>query len=179
MEKQFKNGCPIISIIGQSGSGKTTLIEKLLPVIKSRGYKAGVIKHTHHQFEIDYPGKDTYRMYKAGAETVLIISKEKMAVIKNLSVEKSLKEVVNRFFLDADLVLVEGYKNQPGPKIAVTRSGMLPGVKTEGLAAVIVNGRQTLALKEDTSIPYFHMDEIEKVANWLEEIFCEKRLGKR
>jgi len=73
---------PVLSIVGKSDSGKTTLIEKLIPELKHRGYRVGTIKHDAHRFEMDHEGKDTYRHFHAGADTVLISSAEKMAMQK-------------------------------------------------------------------------------------------------
>jgi molybdopterin-guanine dinucleotide biosynthesis protein B len=115
-------GIPIISIVGRSNSGKTTLIEKIIPELKKRGYKVGTIKHDAHGFEIDYEGKDTYRHFKAGTDTVVIASSKKMALIKRLNHSLSLDELVERFFQDMDIVITEGYKTQDKPKIEVFRS---------------------------------------------------------
>jgi len=130
MNKKFNNEVPVILIIGKSGSGKTTFIEKLIPVLEKRGYRIGAIKHTHHQFEIDYPGKDSYRIAQAGAEVVVIASSEKIAVIKKLKEEKSLYEILNWLFSDVDLVLVEGYKNNVMPRIEITSGKILDVGKT-------------------------------------------------
>ncbi len=78
---------PIISIVGKKNSGKTTLIEKIIPELTKRGYKVGAIKHDVHEFEIDHEGKDTWRMTKAGADTVVIASDKKLAMIKMLGVD--------------------------------------------------------------------------------------------
>ena|SRR3990167_2281385 len=108
----------ILSIIGKSKSGKTTLIEKLIPELNSRGLRVGTVKHAHHGFEIDHPGKDSFRHREAGAEIVVLSSKDKIAMQRNIQEETSLNEIIQTYFPnDLDLVLVEGYKDEPGFKI--------------------------------------------------------------
>lgn len=113
---------PIISIVGKSNSGKTTLIQKLLPVFSIRKIKVGTIKHDAHTFEIDYPGKDTYKHFHSGANRVLIASKQKFALIQRLDAPITLREFTKRYFNDVDLVLTEGYKSEQMPKIEVFRA---------------------------------------------------------
>ena len=108
---------PVFSFIGSSGSGKTTFIEKLIPVLIKKGFKVGIIKHDAHKFEIDKPGKDSYRLKQAGAKTVALSSTEKTALIKsNDENEISVEEIIMRFFPDVDLIITEGYKKSSIPK---------------------------------------------------------------
>jgi|SRR3989338_412996 len=110
----------VLSIIGKSKSGKTTLIEKLIPELNSRGLRVGTVKHAHHGFEIDHSGKDSFRHREAGAEIVVLSSKDKIAIQKNIKEEMSLNEIVQTYFPDdLDLVLVEGYKSEMGLKIEI------------------------------------------------------------
>lgn len=121
----------IISIIGKSKSGKTTLIEKLIPELKSRGLRVGTVKHAHHGFEIDHPGKDSYRHREAGAEIVALSSKDKIAIQRIIQKETSLNEIIQSYFPDElDIVLVEGYKSEQGFKIEVN------GVKSKDVKEV-------------------------------------------
>lgn len=110
---------PILCIVGASGSGKTLLIEKLIPLLLDEGIKVGVIKHTHHNFEIDQEGKDTWRFTQAGAQKVIISSRNKVGYIATLSEEMSIEEIVNIFFADMDLIIAEGYKQSFYPKIYI------------------------------------------------------------
>lgn len=109
-------------IAGYSGSGKTTLLEKLIPQLTARGIKVSVIKHAHHGFDIDRPGKDSYRHREAGATEVLISCGERWALMHELRREKepSLAELLGRL-APCDLVLVEGFKTEPIPKLEVYR----------------------------------------------------------
>lgn len=110
----------ILSIIGKSKSGKTTLIEKLIPELNSRGLRVGTVKHAHHGFEIDHPGKDSFRHREAGAEIVVLYSKDKIAIQRNIQEEASLNEIVQTYFpADLDVVLVEGFKEEQGLKVEV------------------------------------------------------------
>ncbi len=112
----------LIPFVGSSGSGKTTLLEKIIPELKKRGYLLGVIKHDTHQFEIDHEGKDSYRLKKAGAHSVCISSSEKLGLVKNVDEDLSPDYIANDLFSNLDLVLTEGYKDFPVPKIEIFRS---------------------------------------------------------
>lgn len=115
---------PIVSIVGWTNSGKTTFITKLIPVLKSRGYRIATIKHNAHKFEIDKEGKDSWRHRQAGAETVILSSKEKIAFIKEIKGEVAVEELVSRYIdQEIDLVIVEGYKTGSVPKIEIFRPG--------------------------------------------------------
>ena len=113
---------PIVSIVGRSNSGKTTLIEKLIPELKRRGYRIGTIKHTHHAPDIDRPGKDTSRHSAAGADTVMLASSGRVAMIKQTDAEGI--DALAGYFNDVDLLMTEGYKREPKPKIEVVREAM-------------------------------------------------------
>ena len=108
-------GIPIISIVGKSNSGKTTLIEKIIPLLKDRGYRVGTIKHDVHGFEIDHEGKDTYRHFQAGTDTVLIASSKdkKLALIKKVNESLSLDELTETFFPDIDIIITENSFSEP------------------------------------------------------------------
>jgi molybdopterin-guanine dinucleotide biosynthesis protein B len=114
----------IFGIAGYSGSGKTTLIERVLPVLAGRGLRTSVIKHTHHNFEIDRTGKDSWRFREAGAGEVLLASDQRYAVLHENrgQTPPGLDALLSRF-ADCDLVLVEGYKREAIPKLEVHRAG--------------------------------------------------------
>jgi molybdopterin-guanine dinucleotide biosynthesis protein B len=165
---------PIVSIVGRTNSGKTTLIEKLIPELKKRGYKVGVIKHTKHQFEIDHPGKDTWRMTKAGADTVVIASDKKLAMIRitnNEPITTNLDELVEWLFPDVDIVITEGYKRENKPKIEVTRSGeLLCNTRYDNLLAVVFNPSRTTnyqTLISSLNVPCFSFDEISAIVDFI------------
>ena len=115
---------PIVCIVGKKKSGKTTFLEKLLPELRALGVRVGTVKHDAHSFEVDREGKDSWRHRQAGAETVVISSPERVAVIKRVERERSLSELAEEFFADRDLVVAEGYFRSDHPKIEVHRAGV-------------------------------------------------------
>jgi molybdopterin-guanine dinucleotide biosynthesis protein MobB len=122
-DNEFK--VPVLGFAAYSGTGKTTLLVKLLPLMKLQGLRVATIKQTHHDFEIDKPGKDSYELRKAGANQVLIASEKRLALVTEYEqpVESDLSELVNKLDLEnIDLVLVEGFKNKPFPKIELYRA---------------------------------------------------------
>jgi molybdopterin-guanine dinucleotide biosynthesis protein B len=155
---------PIISVVGKSKSGKTTLIEKLIPELKKRGYRIGTIKHTHHDFDMDKKGKDSWRHKAAGADTVIVASREKIVMIKD---ENSAGlELLGKYFDDVDLVITEGFKKENRPKIEIYRShkNNLP---------LCQNDKTVIALVTDTDIrvnvPVFGLEEIKSLADLIEK----------
>ena len=112
----------LIGFAGWSGAGKTTLIVKLIPELNRRGVRVSTIKHAHHNFDLDQPGKDSYRHRAAGAEEVLVASANRVALMRELrgAPEPSLAELL-RLLEPVDLVLIEGFKRDPYPKIEVFR----------------------------------------------------------
>ena len=102
---------PVVGFAARSGTGKTTLLSHLIPLLNERGFKVGLIKHSHHDFDIDQPGKDSYRLRKAGASPVVLVSSHRRAVITELSgTEPTLAEQLYCFSnTDIDLVIVEGF----------------------------------------------------------------------
>ena len=129
---------PVISFIARSGMGKTTYLEKLIAELKCRGYRVGVIKHDIHGFEIDSPGKDTWRHAQAGADVVCISSSKKFALIKKTPRDMPLEEIVSRID-DVDIILVEGYKNHSALRVEIFRqeAGREPLGRPDDLFAVI------------------------------------------
>ena len=156
----------IICIVGRSQSGKTTLIEKLIPILKGRGYKIGTIKHSHHIFDFDKTGKDSWRHKDAGAETVIIASPGKIAMIKND--DQGTLDGLQQFFNDLDLVITEGYKKENKPKIEVARAARHADVLLKAdrnLVAVVSD--MDLKLK----VPVFGLEDIDRLADFIEETY--------
>jgi len=112
----------VLSLVGWSGSGKTTLLTALLPLLAARGLRVSTIKHAHHGFDLDRPGKDSYRHRAAGAQEVMVASGRRWALLHELgdTPERPLTALLARM-APADLVLVEGYKLEPGAKLEVHR----------------------------------------------------------
>ncbi|MDY0190161.1 MAG: molybdopterin-guanine dinucleotide biosynthesis protein B [Desulfuromonas sp.] len=114
---------PVVSIVAKSGTGKTTLLEKLITELKQRGYRVGAVKHDAHNFNIDHEGKDSWRLSAAGADTMIITSPEKMAMVKRnpTKQEPELQDTLENYTADMDIVLTEGFKRNNMPKIEVHR----------------------------------------------------------
>jgi molybdopterin-guanine dinucleotide biosynthesis protein B len=113
---------PVVSVVGRSHVGKTTLLEKLIRELRRRGYRVATIKHDVHGFEIDRPGKDTWRHAQAGSDVVAIVGPERVAMIARTPGELGLDEVVSRLPVQVDIVLTEGFKRGDKPKIEVSRA---------------------------------------------------------
>jgi len=113
---------PTLSLVGFSNSGKTTLIEKLVAGLTAQGLHIGTIKHSHHQPEMDTPGKDSWRHKQAGAVTSLLVGPEKVLMVSDVRETLTPQQLTARLFRGDDLVLVEGYASMPGVKIEVVRS---------------------------------------------------------
>lgn len=115
---------PVLGFAAFSGTGKTTLLRQLLPMLRSAGLKVGMIKHAHHGFDTDIPGKDSYELRRAGATQMLVASRERWALVSENEddPEPSLAALLRRLDLDRlDLVLIEGYKAESFPKIELHR----------------------------------------------------------
>jgi molybdopterin-guanine dinucleotide biosynthesis protein B len=115
----------IIGLAGWSGAGKTTLIAKLIPGILARGLRVSTLKHAHHAFDIDRPGKDSYEHRMAGATEVLVASERRFALMHELrgEPEPRLPELLAKL-APVDLVIIEGYKREPHPKLEVFRQSV-------------------------------------------------------
>lgn len=152
----------VFGIAGYSGSGKTTLIEKLLPELIARGLRVSVIKHAHHDFDLDQPGKDSYRHRASGACEVMITGDRRWALLHELrdEAEPALAEALGRFS-PCDLVLIEGFKNEPLPKLEVHRAA-------NGKPLLYPGNPWILALASDdpvtAALPVFGLDDVKAMA---------------
>ena len=157
-----------IAFVAPSGTGKTTLIEKLIAALKRRGYRVGAIKHDAHRFEIDHPGKDSHRMTAAGADTTLIASPEKLALVRKHAAAPPVEEIVAAYFADVDIVLAEGFRRSALPRIEVHRKGRGAEPPRGGSVAdrllVAVASDEPL----DLDVPAFGLDDAEGLADFLE-----------
>jgi molybdopterin-guanine dinucleotide biosynthesis protein B len=118
---------PVLGFAAASGTGKTTLLIELIPILKQEGLRIGLIKHSHHDFEIDQPGKDSFRLRKAGASSVMLVSRYRRAIITEFVPEREprlddqLKQLDQS---ELDLVLVEGFRTEQFPKIELHRPSL-------------------------------------------------------
>ena len=152
----------VIGLVGWSGAGKTTLLTRLIPHFNAQGLRVSVIKHAHHQFEVDVPGKDSWRHREAGAAEVLVSSANRWALMHELrgAPEPRLPELLDKLS-SVDLVVVEGFKREPHRKIEVHRS-------TNGKPLLFPDDPGIVGIATDTSIgtrlPTVHLDDIEAAA---------------
>lgn len=158
---------PVISVVGKSGSGKTAFLEKLIAELKSRGVRIGTVKHNLRGFDIDRPGKDSWRHAQAGSSTVVLSSPRSLTVIKRLDEEMDLDGIVEAYLADVDLVLTEGYKSGSKKKIEVSRqeSGHDLVSAPEDLLAIVAD--QTF----HSPVPQFDLDDAPGVANLIAASF--------
>ncbi len=158
----------VVSIVGKSDSGKTTLIEKLIPALERKGVRVATIKHDAHRFDIDHPGKDTYRHFQAGARSVLIASPTKLALVKRLEAPMPLDDLLETYMSDADLILTEGYKSADKPKIEVFR-------RAAHVEPLCGPGDNRVAMVTDDEValdcPVFGLADVEGLADFLIERF--------
>lgn len=151
---------PILCFVGRSNSGKTTLIERLIPELVKAGYKVATIKHAGHGFDLDTEGKDSWRHKRAGASTVMVLSKGSLAMFADVNDDIKVSELRDRFLDQSiDLIIAEGWKSEGFPKIVVARDqlGEVP-VSHDGLLAVLSNK------KIDVKVPLIDPDDIPTLA---------------
>ncbi len=160
---------PIVSVVGKSGSGKTTLLEGLIRELKRRGYRVGTIKHDAHSFEIDRPGKDTWRHAQAGSDHVVISSPQRVASIRRIEQEPGLKELAAGM-TDVDIVLTEGYKRGHAPKIEVSRQARS--------STLICQPGELFALATDQSfdldVPQYDLNDVLGLADLIQARFLQE-----
>ncbi|POZ64076.1 molybdopterin-guanine dinucleotide biosynthesis protein B [Chromobacterium alticapitis] len=157
----------VLGICGYSGSGKTTLLEKVLPLLREAGLRVAVIKHSHHDVQLDSPGKDSFRHRQAGAVEVMIVSPHRVGVFAETERELTLDEQLARL-APCDLVLLEGQKTLPAPKLEVYRPSL-------GKPARYLEDENIIAVATDAAmeaeIPVLDLNDAEAVArfiaNWL------------
>ena len=155
----------VFGFAGYSGSGKTTLIEQLIPRFVARGLKVSLIKHAHHSFDIDQPGKDSYRHRAAGASEVLLTSVNRWVLMHELrdEPEPGLREQL-RLFSPCDLVLVEGYKSADIPKLEVHRP-------STGKPLLHLNDPNIVAVASDSpiesSLPVLDLNRLDDIAEFI------------
>ncbi len=155
----------IFGFAGFSGSGKTTLIEKLIPAFVARGLSVSLIKHAHHAFDVDQPGKDSYRHRQAGCGEVLVTSSCRWVLMHELrgAREPALEELLE-LLSPCDLVLVEGFKHDPIPKMEVHRAA------NASAGTLFPHDPHIVAIATDTRLatvlPRFGLDDIEAMADF-------------
>ena len=164
---------PLLGFAAFSGTGKTTLLKQLIPLLKSHGLRVGLIKHSHHDFEIDYPGKDSYELRRAGASPVMLSSSYRRAVITEqaTALEPSLDGELGFFDqTGVDLILVEGFKREAFPKIELYRSAVGKPLLFPGDASIIAVATDG-ELPVMPSIPLLNINDPEQIARFILDEF--------
>src|SRR5262244_2314934 len=157
----------VIGLAGWSGSGKTTLVTKVIPVLVKRGLKIATVKHAHHDFDTDQPGKDSWLHRRAGASEVAVVSSRRWAIMHELGdeAEPSLDQVLAKLS-PVDLVIVEGFKRHSHPKLEVYRAMIgKPLLHPDDDCIVAV---ATDAPLPDAQVPVLMLDNFEGIANVFE-----------
>lgn len=161
---------PYLMIAGYSDSGKTLVTRRLIALLTGKGYRVAAVKHAHEGYDVDTPGKDSWHFFHKGAREVVVAGPESYTIHRRTETEPDLDELLT-IIRDADIILVEGFKNHPGPKIQVFRQGYssdkLP-LTPEVIAAVAEP-------KTVEGVPCFGFDELEK----LTELIIEQLLKTR
>ncbi len=155
----------ILGIVGWSGSGKTTLLVALIPLLRASGLSVSTIKHAHHGFDMDQPGKDSHRHRLAGAHEVLVASSRRWAMLHEIDgLEPGLPELIARMD-EVDLVLVEGFKSHPYPKLEVYRPALgKPSLWDKEPEVVAVASDSTPDIGDRILLP---LHQPETIANWI------------
>ena len=164
----------VVGFAGYSGSGKTTLVEQLIPVLKMRGLRVSVVKHAHHSFDIDRPGKDTYRHREAGAFEVVVASSSRFALMREFEqpVGMSVHQMIAELYDGVDWVLVEGFKDSDLLKIEVWRApsatyaGKPPRYMDDDFVVAIATDAPA-QLPHATLRPVLDLNNAEAVADYL------------
>ncbi len=161
---------PVFSIVGsESGVGKTTVLCELIGELKKRGYKVATIKHHHRgDFEIDKPGKDTWKHAQAGADVVVISSEAKIAKIEKLEEECRLDDIV-KDIKNVDIIITEGYKDENKPKLEVIRKEISEKLysKDEELFCIVTD------FLLENKVPQFDFGEIKEIVDLIEKKFLK------
>lgn len=168
---------PIVSIVGKSDSGKTTLLEKIVRELTGRGYRVATVKHDAHSFEIDHPGKDSWRHKQSGAKITVISSPSKLALVQDTDHDHSLAEIRSRFISGVDILITEGYKREQHPRIEVFRSEFHSELLCQ-------NDPNLVAIAGDSSsppegIPVFDLNDPSQLCDFIEQRFELKRSDSR
>jgi len=168
----MENMVPVVSFVGNSGAGKTTILEKVVRDLKGRGYRVAVIKHAHHDFQIDYPGKDSWRFTQAGSDSVVISSPAKFAVVEQRRAEPALDELIALVEERVDIVLTEGFRHRGKPQVLVMRAPRAAEARlrrdidpfdcAQGRPLAIVSDRAI-----DLPVPRFAFDEATELTDFL------------
>ena len=156
----------VFGLAGWSGSGKTTLVTRLVPALTRRGIRVSTLKHAHHDFDIDQPGKDSWRHRQAGATEVMVASDRRWALMHELrgAPEPGMDELLRRMS-PVDLVLVEGYKRGDHPKLEIYRASLGKTLLAPEDASIVAIASD--ALVAGSPLPFFALSDVDRIAQFI------------
>ena len=160
----------VVGFAGFSGSGKTSLVERLIPLMRLKGLRVSVVKHAHHNFDIDQVGKDTYRHREAGAFEVVVASSKRLALMREFEQEQQLSvhQLIAELDPSVDWVLIEGFKDADLPKIEVWRAQSKQTVHYPDDAFIVAIATDSPEqLPQNTLRPVLDLNDAAAMANWL------------
>ncbi len=164
----MKSIVPLLGFAAYSGTGKTTLLEQLIPILRRRGVRLAVVKHAHHDFDIDLPGKDSFRLRQAGAQQTLVASQKRSALVTEFdegAADPSLRLLLQQLDMSVlDLILVEGFRHEPIPKIELHRAAL-------GKPLIFPDDKYVIAVATEgalvTTLPLLDINDVAAVAEFI------------
>ncbi len=164
---------PLLGFAAASGTGKTTLLTQLIPLLNAKNLRVGVIKHSHHDFEIDHEGKDSFRLRHAGGTPMVLVSKYRRVIIEEFTnqIEPTLNDQISLFNpSETDLILVEGFRNSPVPKIELHRADL-------NKPLLYLNDSHIIAIASDaelnTNLPQLDLNQPAEIADFIIHTFLK------
>ncbi len=158
----------IISIVGKKNAGKTTLIKTLIPELKERGYRVGTLKYNIKEFKIDHEGKDTYKYYHLGADSIALTSQDEIAVIKRVTDPPGTSEFIAKYLNDVNIVLIEGYRGGDYPRIKIVDSKETKIDSNDP-------DNELILIRGDLETKHFSTEDTNKALDFIENIIHLKR----
>lgn len=163
---------PLLGFVAFSGTGKTTLLRELIPLLKNKRLKIGLIKHAHHRFDIDIPGKDSYELRKAGADQVLVASRQRWAMITETPEQRgdpALNDMLAHLDQSGlDLILIEGFKHVAFPKLELHRPALGHPLLFPGDSDILAIATDA-PLQQETTLPILDINQAETIAGFIQQ----------
>jgi molybdopterin-guanine dinucleotide biosynthesis protein B len=158
----------IISIAGKKNAGKTTLIRTLIPELKERGHRVGTLKYNIKELKIDHEGKDTYKYYHSGADSIALTSQDEIAVIKKVTDSPGISEIIAKYLNDVNIVIVEGYRGDDFPRIKIVESKETETDRND-------QDNELILIRENLEAKCFSTEDTNKALDFIENIIHLKK----